>query len=290
MFSQQLVNGIVLGSTYALIALGYTMVYGIAELINFAHGEIYMFGAFVGMIMVTIVGLPFLPALIIAMLAAALLGVTVEFIAYRPLRKSSRLAALISAIGASIFLQNAALLRWGPQSQGFPRPFEPSQIMVAGVRISSLQIYILVISLVLMVALHFLITKTKIGKAMRATAQDKETAALMGINVNRVISFTFAIGSALGAAAGVMVGIYFNSVSPMMGLLPGLKGFVAAVLGGIGNIPGAMLGGVILGVAETMGVAYGDSRYRDAIAFAILIIVLLFKPSGLLGKQVQDKV
>ncbi|EEG77335.1 branched-chain amino acid ABC transporter permease [Dethiobacter alkaliphilus] len=290
MFSQQLVNGIVLGSTYALIALGYTMVYGIAELINFAHGEIYMFGAFVGMIMVTIVGLPFLPALVIAMLAAALLGVTVEFIAYRPLRKSSRLAALISAIGASIFLQNAALLRWGPQSQGFPRPFEVNQIMVAGVRISSLQIYILVISLVLMVALHFLITKTKIGKAMRATAQDKETAALMGINVNRVISFTFAIGSALGAAAGVMVGIYFNSVSPMMGLLPGLKGFVAAVLGGIGNIPGAMLGGIILGIAETMGVAYGDSRYRDAIAFAILIIVLLFKPSGLLGKQVQDKV
>lgn len=291
MFSQQLVNGIVLGSTYALIALGYTMVYGIAELINFAHGEIYMFGAFVGMMMVTIVGLPFLWALLIAMLAAALLGVTVEFIAYRPLRKSSRLAALISAIGASIFLQNAALLRWGPQSQAFRPPFSVSAVhLPGGAQISSLQIYILVISLALMVGLHFLITKTKIGRAMRATAQDKETASLMGVNVNRIISFTFAVGSALGAAAGVMVGIYFNSVSPMMGLLPGLKGFVAAVLGGIGNIPGAMLGGVILGVAETMGVAYGDSRYRDAIAFAILIIVLLFKPSGLLGKHVQDKV
>lgn len=291
MFAQQLVNGIVLGSTYALIALGYTMVYGIAELINFAHGEIYMFGAFIGLFMVTMFELPFLVALGIAMLAAAALGVAVEFFAYKPLRRSSRLAVLISAIGMSILLQNIALLRWGPQSRSFPRPFTVTTInLPLDIQISTLQIYILVISLVLMVGLHFLVTKTKVGKAMRATAQDKEAASLMGINVNRIISFTFAVGSALGAAAGVMVGIYFNSVTPTMGLLPGLKGFVAAVLGGIGNIPGAMLGGILLGVAETMGVAYGDSRYRDAIAFTILIVVLLFKPSGLLGKNIQDKV
>ncbi len=199
MVTQQLVNGIVLGSTYALIALGYTMVYGIAELINFAHGEIYMFGAFIGLFMVTMLELPFLVALGIAMLAASILGVTVEYIAYRPLRRSSRLAVLISAIGMSILLQNLALLNWGPQSRGFPRPFIVTTInLPLGIQISTMQIYILVISLTLMVGLHLLVTQTKIGKAMRATAQDLEAASLMGINVNRIVSFTFAIGSAFG--------------------------------------------------------------------------------------------
>ena len=290
MFLQQLMNGIVLGSTYALIALGYTMVYGIIELINFAHGEIYMFGAFVGMTFVTIYKLPFFLAFFLAMALASLLGITVEYFAYRPLRRSSRLAALISAIGASIFLQNLALLIKGARPYSFPSPFVAKVYKTSFVSISKVELIILIISLLLMLGLTFLIQKTKIGIAMRATAQDKDTASLMGININSVITITFAVGSALGAAAGVMVGIYFRSVTPMMGLMPGLNGFVAAVLGGIGSIPGAMLGGLLLGIAEVMGAAYVSSQYRDAIAFAILIIVLLFKPAGLIGRSLQVKV
>lgn len=290
MFFQQLINGIVLGSTYALIALGYTMVYGIVELINFAHGEIYMCGAFVAMYLVTVLKVPFVIAFLVAMIIASLLGVTVEFIAYRPLRRSSRLAALISAIGASIFLQNLALLVMGPRPYSFPSPFTPKVYKTSLVTISKVELIILVVSFLLMFGLTFLIHKTKVGKAMRATAQDKDAASLMGININRVITTTFAVGSALGAAAGVMVGIYFRSVAPMMGLMPGLKGFVAAVLGGIGSIPGAMLGGLLLGVAEVMGAAYISSQYRDAVAFTILIVVLFFKPAGLVGRFLQEKV
>jgi branched-chain amino acid transport system permease protein len=290
MFLQQLINGVVLGSTYALIALGYTMVYGIIELINFAHGEIYMFGAFVGMILVTVYHFPFFLAFFIAMALASLLGITVEYLAYRPLRRSTRLAALISAIGASIFLQNLALLIMGARPYTFPSPFAPTVYKTSLFTISRVELIILIVSFLLMLGLTFLIQKTKIGIAMRATAQDKDTASLMGININKVITITFAVGSALGAAAGVMVGIYFRTVTPMMGLMPGLKGFVAAVLGGIGSIPGAMLGGLLLGIAEVMGAAYISSQYRDAVAFAILIIVLLFKPSGLIGKSLQVKV
>ena len=290
MFLQQLVNGIVLGSTYALIALGYTMVYGIIELINFAHGEIYMFGAFIGMILVTVYQVPFFIAFFLAMALASLLGITVEYLAYRPLRRSTRLAALISAIGASIFLQNLALLIMGSRPYSFPRPFVSKIYKTSFVTISKVEVIILIVSFLLMLGLTFLIQKTKIGIAMRATAQDKDTASLMGININKVITATFAVGSALGAAAGVMVGIYFRSVTPMMGLMPGLKGFVAAVLGGIGSIPGAMLGGLLLGVAEVMGAAYISSQYRDAVAFMILIVVLLFKPSGLIGSSLQEKV
>lgn len=290
MFIQQLVNGIVLGSTYALIALGYTMVYGIIELINFAHGEIYMFGAFAGMILVTVYQVPFPLAFLLAMVLATFLGITVEFFAYRPLRRSSRLAALISAIGASIFLQNLALLIMGARPYSFPSPFAAKVYKTSLFTISRVELIILIISFFLMLALTFLIQKTKVGIAMRATAQDKDTASLMGININKVITITFAVGSALGAAAGVMVGIYFRTVTPTMGLMPGLKGFVAAVLGGIGSIPGAMLGGLLLGIAEVMGAAYISSQYRDAVAFTILIIVLLFKPSGLIGKSLQVKV
>ena len=289
MLAQQLINGIILGSTYALIALGYTMVYGIIELINFAHGEIYMFGAFVGLILVTTLKVPFVLAFLLAMAAGALLGVTVEYFAYRPLRQSSRLAALISAIGASIFLSNLALLIMGPTPYTFPSPFE-MKVQTPLFIVSGVEIIVLLSSFLLMTGLTIFVQKTKTGKAMRATAQDRETASLMGININRIITITFAIGSALGAAAGVMVGVYFRTVTPTMGLMPGLKGFVAAVIGGIGNIPGAMLGGIALGVAEVMGAAYISSQYRDAVAFALLIIVLLLKPSGLLGSPVQEKV
>jgi len=290
MFIQQLINGLILGSTYALIALGYTMVYGIIELINFAHGEIYMCGAFVGLILVTVAKIPFIPAFLLAMAAGALVGITVEHLAYRPLRQSSRLAALISAIGASIFLSNLALLIMGAQPYTFPSPIETKVYKNSFFVISRVEIIVLVSSVLLMIALTFFVQKTKIGKAMRATAQDRDTASLMGININQIITITFAIGSALGAAAGVMVGIYFRTVTPTMGLMPGLKGFVAAVIGGIGNIPGAMFGGIALGIAEVMGAAYISSQYRDAIAFALLIIVLLFKPSGLLGSAVQEKI
>lgn len=290
MLIQQLMNGLILGSTYALIALGYTMVYGIIELINFAHGEIYMFGAFVGLILVTVLKVPFMLAFLLAMALAALLGITIEYLAYRPLRRSSRLAALISAIGASIFLSNLALLIMGSQPYNFPSPFEPKVYQTSLFIISRVEIIVLLSSFLLMIGLNLFVQKTKIGKAMRATAQDKDTASLMGININKIVTITFAIGSALGAAAGVMVGIYFRTVTPTMGLMPGLKGFVAAVLGGIGNIPGAMLGGILLGIAEVMGAAYISSQYRDAVAFALLIVVLLFKPAGLLGRPAQEKV
>lgn len=289
MFFEQLINGLTLGSTYSLIALGYTMVYGILELINFAHSEIYMVGAFVGLAMVTVYKLPFAVALVAGMLGSCLLGIIIEKAAYKPLRNSNRIAPLISAIGVSIFLQNAALMIAGPQARSFPSGLNIRTLSVGSVHISTLQLLILVISIVLMVGLQFLIQNTKLGQAMRATAQDKEVAQLMGIKIDSIITFTFAIGSALGGAAGVLVGVYFDSVDPTMGFFPGLKGFVAAVLGGIGNIPGAMLGGLILGLVEMIGAVY-MSRYKDAIAFAVLIIILLVKPTGLLGRNVQEKV
>lgn len=290
LLGQQFLNGLVTGSTYALIALGYTMVYGVLQLINFAHGEIYMTGAFVGLLLVTVVKLPFVWALLSAMAAAALVGVVVEFLAYRPLRRSSRLSVLISAIGMSIFLQNVGLWIFGPSTKSFLPPFKVTTLQVGPLRTSTLSLLTLGIACVMMVGLQYLVRHTKVGKAMRAVAQDKETAALMGINVNRTIAITFAIGSAFAAAAGVMVGMLFNAVVPTMGVMPGLKGFIAAVLGGIGNIPGAMLGGIVLGMAETFGVTLLSSQWRDAFAFAILILVLLYKPSGLLGARVEEKV
>lgn len=289
MFFEQLLNGLTLGSTYSLIALGYTMVYGILELINFAHSEIYMIGAFLGLVMVTVYKLPFALALLISMAGSCLIGITIEKAAYKPLRKSTRIAPLISAIGVSIFLQNAVLMLAGPQARPFKTGLNVSSLRIGSLRISSLQLLILLVSVVLMIGLHFLIQKTKLGQAMRATAQDKEAAQLMGIKIDQVISFTFAIGSALGGAAGVLVGVYFDSVDPMMGFFPGLKGFVAAVLGGIGSIPGAMLGGLLLGLAEMLGAVY-MSRYKDAIAFAGPIFILLLKPTGLLGRKMQEKV
>jgi branched-chain amino acid transport system permease protein len=291
MFWQQLVNGLALGSTYALIALGYTMVYGIIQLLNFAHGEIYMMGAFVALLLVLVFKVNVFLAMILAMVCCGLLGVVIEFIAYRPLRKSSRLSALISAIGVSTFLSTLALLVFGADAKGFPdNAFPVTQFHFGSVDFSSLQLLIFGVSAALMLTLEFIVQKTKIGKAMRATSQDYNTAALMGVNINLVIAFTFAIGSSLAAAGGVLVGIYFNAVSFNMGLMAGLKAFAAAVLGGIGSIRGAMLGGLFLGVIEVFGVALGYSSYRDAIAFAILIIFLLFRPTGLLGQKIQKKV
>ena len=291
MFWEQLLNGLTLGSTYALIALGYTMVYGIIQLINFAHGEIYMFGAFVGLFLVTVAGANIFVALIGAMAFCMVLGVLVEKIAYRPLRgKSSRLSALISAIGVSIFLSTLMALIRGTNTTRYPDILTRHTYSIGSVEISSLQIIILLVAALLMVGLQLLIHKTKIGKAMRACSQDLEASSLMGINVNRVISATFAIGSSLAAAGGVLVGIYYNAVWPYMGMMAGLKAFAAAVLGGIGSIPGAMIGGLTLGVMEIMGVAYLSSSYKDAIAFAILILVLIIRPQGLFGKKLIKKV
>ncbi|GAB4304415.1 MAG: branched-chain amino acid ABC transporter permease [Desulfuromonadia bacterium] len=291
MLFQQIINGVALGSTYALIALGYTMVYGIITLINFAHGEIFMMGAFVGLLGVTVLKLDLFVSMVLAMGASMLLGVLVELIAYRPLRRSSRLSALISAIGVSIFLSSLALMIFGADAKGFPdNVFPVRQIRLGDAELSILQLFIIAVSAFLMISLEFIVKKTRIGKAMRATSEDYRTAALMGINVNRVISFTFALGSALAAAGGVLVGILFNAVSFNMGLMAGLKAFAAAVLGGIGSIPGAMLGGLVLGVTEVLGVAAGFSSYRDAIAFAILVLVLLIRPTGLLGEKIQKKV
>jgi branched-chain amino acid transport system permease protein len=291
MFLQQLVNGVALGSVYALIALGYTMVYGIITLINFAHGEIFMVGAFIGLLLVSFFKVNVFVAIVGAMIFCMIMGVLIELIAYRPLRKSSRLSALISAIGVSIFLSSLALMVFGADAKGFPEgAFPVQQIQVGSADISTLQLLIIGVSAVLMLGLEFIVQKTKIGKAMRATSEDYNTSALMGINVNRVISFTFALGSALAAAGGVLVGVLFNAVSFNMGLMAGLKAFAAAVLGGIGSIPGAMLGGLLLGVSEVFGVAIGYSSYRDAIAFTILVLVLLVKPTGLLGQKITKKV
>jgi branched-chain amino acid transport system permease protein len=267
------------------------MVYGIITLINFAHGEIFMVGAFIGLLLVSYFKVNIFVAIIGAMIFCMIMGVLIELIAYRALRKSSRLSALISAIGVSIFLSSLALMVFGADAKGFPdTAFPVQQIHVGDADISTLQLLIIGVSAVLMLGLEFIVQKTKIGKAMRATSEDYNTSALMGINVNRVISFTFALGSALAAAGGVLVGVLFNAVSFNMGLMAGLKAFAAAVLGGIGSIPGAMLGGLLLGVSEVFGVAIGYSSYRDAIAFSILVLVLLVKPTGLLGQKITKKV
>ncbi|AIF54053.1 branched-chain amino acid ABC transporter permease [Pelosinus sp. UFO1] len=289
-FIQQLINGISLGSIYALIALGYTMVYGIIKLINFAHGDIYMVGAYVAFFATTALKLSFFPALLVSMVVAAVVGMTIERLAYRPLRKAPKIAILITAIGVSLLLEYGGMLLVTPQPRTFPALFESQVFNFGNIVVNSQQVIILAISVVLMIILTYVVQRTKIGKAMRAVSFDTDAARLMGIDVDRVISITFAIGSALAAAAGMLVGVYYNSIDPLMGIMPGLKAFVAAVLGGIGVIPGAMLGGIIMGIIEAMVSGFISSTFRDAAAFAILIIILLFKPSGLLGKNVREKV
>jgi branched-chain amino acid transport system permease protein len=287
---QQLVNGLLLGGIYALLALGYTMVYGIIKLINFAHGDIYMLGAFIGYWLINRLQMNFFFALIVAMCATALVGVIIEAIAYRPLRNSPRIAALITAIGVSFLLENGMIFLVGPNLRPFPQVIEVTKYQLGPIAISNVQLLILLVSLVLMVGLQVIVKRTKMGKAMRAVSVDADAARLMGIDVNRVISFTFAIGSALAGAAGVLIGLYYNSIDPMMGVTPGLKAFVAAVLGGIGLIPGAALGGFVIGLLETGASAIGLSNYRDAIVYAILIVILLVRPTGILGKNLKEKV
>lgn len=287
---QQLVNGLSLGSIYALIALGYTMVYGIIKLINFAHGDVMMVGAYSGWFAITVLHLPFLPALLFSMVSCALLGVLIERIAYKPLRNASRIAALITAIGVSLFLEYGGMLVVTAQVRTYPPVFPETMYIVGGVYFKYGDIVMLITAVALMGLLHFTVQYTKVGKAMRAVSFDKEAALLMGINTNNIISFTFAIGSALAAAAGVLMGVYYNSIDPLMGIIPGLKAFVAAVLGGIGIIPGAMVGGLMLGLVESIVSGLGASTWRDAVAFLILILVLIIKPSGLLGNNVREKV
>lgn len=289
-FLQQLINGVSLGSIYALIALGYTMVYGIIKLINFAHGDIYMVGAYAGFFAITVLKLPFFPALLFAMVAASIIGMIIEKLAYKPLRNAPRIAVLITAIGVSLLLEYGMILFVTPQPRTFPSVFGAEVYHLGGLIVNSQQILILSVALALMVALTYIVHKTKAGKAMRAVSYDTDAARLMGINVDKVISYTFALGSSLAAAAGVLVGIYYNSIDPLMGIMPGLKAFVAAVLGGIGIIPGAVLGGLIMGVVEAMVSGFISSTLRDAAAFGILILILLFKPAGLLGKNTREKV
>jgi branched-chain amino acid transport system permease protein len=287
---QQLINGVSLGSIYALIALGYTMVYGIIKLINFAHGDIYMLGAYLGFFATAVFKMSFVPALITAMVGAAICGMIIERLAYRPLRNAPKIAVLITAIGVSLLLEYGGMLLVSPQPRTFPAVFEAQTYNFGGFVVNNQQIVILAVSVLLMIVLTYVVNRTKVGKAMRACSFDTDAARLMGIDVNRVISFTFGIGSALAAAAGVLVGVYYNSIDPLMGIMPGLKAFVAAVLGGIGVIPGAMAGGIILGVVEALVSGFISSTFRDAAAFAILIIILLFKPSGIFGKNVREKV
>jgi branched-chain amino acid transport system permease protein len=297
-FLQQLINGIAWGSIYALIAIGYTMVYGVLRLINFAHGDVYMVGAFAGIYAArwlkvseepTFLGV--IGVLLFSMLACALLGFLIEKSAYKPLRKSPRLTALITAIGVSLFLENAGQLIFGADPKFFPQIIAKKNLIASGgVILTNQQAIVVGVSLFMMIMLQLFIRRTRTGKAMRAVSFNREAASLMGISIDKIISVTFVVGSALAAAAAILVALTNPKIEPLMGIMPGIKAFVAAVLGGIGNIPGAMLGGMIMGVAEVMVIGYLSSTYRDAIAFAILILILLFKPSGLLGGFAGDKV
>lgn len=300
MFTQQLINGLALGAVYALIALGYTMVYGILQLINFAHGEVYMLGAYLGIIVLgvlTTVGLTayslplsLLITVIVSMAFCGAYGAVIERVAYRPLRNAPKLAPLISAVGMSIILQNFVMLAQGKEYKNLPPLLSSEGFMIFGANVSPVQIYILTASVLIMVGLQLFVAKTRLGKAMRATSQDRVMAGLVGIDINQVISITFMIGSALAAVAGVMVTLYYGVVHFFMGYLAGIKAFTAAVLGGIGSIPGAMLGGFMLGLIENFGASYISSVYKDAFAFLVLIITLVIRPAGLLGQKTIDKV
>ncbi|MFT8426992.1 MAG: branched-chain amino acid ABC transporter permease [Leuconostoc mesenteroides] len=289
-FIQQLINGLMLGSVYALLALGYTMVYGIIKLINFAHGDIYMLGAYFGYFFIKFLHLNFFIALILAMAVSAIIGVVIEYVAYRPLRHSPRIAVLISALGISFLLENGMTYLYGSDQRSFPQAIKTVQYHFYGIQVSNIQLIIAVTSIVLMLLLTYIVKNTKMGRAMRAVSADPDAASLMGININHTISFTFAIGSALAAAGGVLIGLYYNSIDPLMGMTPGLKAFVAAVLGGIGIIPGAAVGGWLIGILETMVQATAFSDYKDAIVYAMLIVILLIKPTGILGKNKREKV
>ncbi len=295
-FLQQLVNGLSLGSIYALIALGYTMVYGVLRLINFAHGDVYMVGAYVGYYLSRKLQgqepsiLSALLVMVGSMIACALLGMLIERLAYRPVRREARLTLLITAIGVSLFIENVAQLVFGPTPRFFPSLAPRTDFMLGDVRLTTEQITVIVVSLLLMLLLRYFILKTRTGKAMRAVSFSLDASRLMGISTDWIISITFALGSALAAAAGVLIGMQIPKIDPLMGIMYGLKAFVAAVLGGIGSIPGAVLGGLLIGTSEVMVVGYLSSTYREAIAFGILILVLILRPQGLLGRVQKEKV
>ena len=289
-FLTTLISGLSLGSIYALIALGYTMVYGIAKMLNFAHGDVIMVGAFTVIVSVMMLGFPIWVGLLLSVVICTVLGMTIERVAYKPLRKAEPLTVLITAIGVSYLLQNVALLIFGSTQKSFPKVFHVSSVHFGDVSMSGASVVTLAVTIVIMICLSLFINKTRAGKAMRAVSQDKEAAELMGISVNRTISLTFAIGSALAAVAGVFYGATYGFIGPFTGSMPGIKAFVAAVFGGIGSIPGAMVGGLLLGVLESMSKAYISTELSDGIVFASLIIVLLVRPTGLFGKVIKEKV
>lgn len=292
---QQILNGLHIGSIYALIALGYTMVYGIVKLINFAHGDIMMVGAYIAFMMITTFNLPLPIAIIISMASCALIGIGIEKVAYKPLRNAPRMWALITAIGVSFFLETLFTILFGASSKPFPT-LSLAPIQIGALQISQIMMISIGLSVFLMIALELFIKKTKLGKAMRAASEDAKAAALMGISVNKTISIAFAIGSALGAIGGILFAMAYPQIKPLMGVMPGLKAFIAAVLGGIGILPGAMLGGFLLGIIESITKGFlsafwpDASLWADAILFLILILVLLLKPAGILGKNVREKV
>lgn len=290
MFLNHLVNGISLGSVYAIIALGYTMVYGIAKMLNFAHGDVIMVGAYMAFCTTVYMSWPPFMAVLLAMAVCTILGITIEFLAYRPLRNATSLAVLITAIGVSFFLQNMALLIWKANTKSFPTLVPLKSVHIGKLLISGEALTTILTCVIVMVCLTVFISRSKTGKAMRAVSEDKPAAQLMGINVNRTITVTFAIGSALAAVAGVLLCSAYPNLTPTTGAMPGIKAFTAAVFGGIGSIPGAMIGGILLGIIEIFGRAYISSELSDAIVFSVLIIVLLVKPSGLLGKKTREKV
>ena len=291
-FLQQVINGLQIGFVYALIALGYTMVYGIVRLINFAHGDVFMVGAFIGLYAIERYGLPLSAVFLLAVLGCSLLAVAMERIAYRPLRNAPKIASLITAIGVSLFLEYFTALRqvFGPNFYSFPRPFEVSAWEVRGIAVTNLQAIIFFVTLACLALIQFVVYRTRFGRAMRAVSYDPVTAGLMGVDVDLVISFTFGLGAALAGVGGVLYGIAYPQVNTFMGVMPGLKAFTAAVLGGIGSIPGAVLGALIMGQSETLTSAYLSSTYRDGIAFLILIAVLLVRPTGILGASRTEKV
>ena len=289
---QQIFNGVFLGSIYALLALGYTMVYGIIGLINFAHGDVYMIGSFIGFYLITSLHLNFWVTLILTMLACAVIGMLIEFLAYRPLRHhgAPKITALITAIGVSFFLENGMTFLFGGDSRPFPQAIKLVNYHIGFIDVTNIQILIFVVAIVLMLTLQYIVQKTKMGRAMRAVSVDTEAANIVGIKVDQTISFTFAIGSALAGAAGVLIGLYYNSVDPLMGMTPGIKAFIAAVVGGIGVIPGAALGGWLIGLIETLTFSIGISSWKDAAVYTVLILVLLVRPNGIFGKKEGEKV
>ena len=289
-FLSYLINGISLGSIYAIIALGYTMVYGIAKMLNFAHGDIIMVGAYAVITSILTLNLPPVVAILVSILVCVVLGVTIEFLAYRPLRQAPPLSVLITAIGVSYLLQNLALLIFGSEQKATPTIFKLPTIELGGVYIDGITLITLVVTALIMICLTLFISKTRMGKAMRAVSEDKGAAELMGISVNRTITITFAIGSALAAVAALFYGMSYIYIRPTTGSMPGIKAFTAAVFGGIGSIPGAMLGGILMGIIEQLSKTYISTLWSDAIVFGVLVLVLVVKPTGLLGKKISEKV